>query len=751
MNLFSIGGTARKLARSNRFHLWRSRKDRAARWLIALGGVTVLFFVVLIFFYLVWVVVPLFLPASVHHSFSLPASGHTIAEPVLLAADENAEVGFVVEKSGTYRFLSTGNGQTLDEGLLALGSGSAVSAAAVSSRLDGSVAYAADSGEVFLVRQQYETRFAGGVETRRIEAQLDSPWGDLPLLSTGGVAPALLAFSSTDSGLVVAAATADGRVWINRASLSENFLSGETVIDPVFSEIQMDARLSGLAVSADLRWLYLGDEQGRVLPYDLVREELGAPVESSASPVTAMTMLTGGDSLLTGRRDGSISQVFPVNRGAGPEPVLVRRFEGLGEPVAQLLPERYRKGFLAIGSAGALGIYHATAERTVLRERGVLGEGAGAAALSARSNRLLALDDTGGLDVFAVDNRHPEVSWSSLWRAVWYENYPEPRYVWQTSAASSSFEPKFSLTPLVFGTLKAAVYAMLFAVPLALMAAVYSSYFMAPMLRKWLKPTIEMMAAMPTVILGFLAGLWFAPLLEENLAGFFLVGPVLLAGLVLFAVLRGFLPAYRKHDAFRGREPLMLLPVIAGLIWLALWLGDPVQAAFFAGDMRLWLEQEAGISYDQRNSLVVGIAMGFAVIPIIFSLSEDALHDVPASLSSGSLALGATPWQTLSRVIFPVALPGIFSALMIGMGRAVGETMIILMATGNTPIMDWNVFEGMRTLAANIAIEMPESELNSSHYRILFLSALVLFAFTFVVNTAAELIRQRLRSRYKAF
>ncbi len=95
-------------------------------------------------------------------------------------------------------------------------------------------------------------------------------------------------------------------------------------------------------------------------------------------------------------------------------------------------------------------------------------------------------------------------------------------------------------------------------------------------------------------------------------------------------------------------------------------------------------------------------------------------------------------------------MSGLFSALMIGLGRAVGETMIVLMATGNTPVMDWNLFEGMRTLAANIAVEMPESEVNSSHYRILFLAALVLFLFTFVVNTGAELIRQRLREKYSS-
>jgi phosphate transport system permease protein len=185
--------------------------------------------------------------------------------------------------------------------------------------------------------------------------------------------------------------------------------------------------------------------------------------------------------------------------------------------------------------------------------------------------------------------------------------------------------------------------------------------------------------------------------------------------------------------------------------WLERWcfvVADP-DAGSRVADFRFWWPAVTGADFQQRNSLVVGFVMGFAVIPILFTITEDSLSNVPATLRSGSLALGASRWQTALRVVLPTASAGIFSALMIGLGRAVGETMIVVMATGNTPIMDWNIFSGMRTLSANIAVELPEAPHHGTLYRTLFLGAMVLFVMTFAVNTLAEVMRQRLRERYK--
>jgi phosphate transport system permease protein len=217
--------------------------------------------------------------------------------------------------------------------------------------------------------------------------------------------------------------------------------------------------------------------------------------------------------------------------------------------------------------------------------------------------------------------------------------------------------------------------------------------------------------------------------------------------LVSVGVQRSIGPALR--DLMRGL-PRLQAAVVDIARWVAMLAGAVVVAYTLALLMTV-----AGIgargtvvdTYVQRNALVVGFAMGFAVIPIIYTIAEDALNSVPEHLRAASLACGATPWQTAVSVILPTAVSGVFAAVMIGMGRAVGETMIVVMAAGNTPVLEWNIFSGLRALSANIAVELPEAVKDGTLYRMLFLAALTLFVMTFVVNTAAEVVRQRFRRR----
>jgi phosphate transport system permease protein len=337
-----------------------------------------------------------------------------------------------------------------------------------------------------------------------------------------------------------------------------------------------------------------------------------------------------------------------------------------------------------------------------------------------------------------------------LFGKLWYEGYAEPEAVWQSTGGTDDFEPKFGLYPLIFGTLKGTFYALILAVPLALLSALYVSQFMHPALKQNIKPVIEVMAALPSVVLGFIAALWLAPNIERRIPGIFLM-PFVVSGLILMAV-AGWraIPLSFRQRFKHGSEVALIIPVVLIGAAISFALGNLVELSALGGDYQAWFLRVLGLSYDQRNSVVVGLAMGFAVIPIIFTIAEDSLSNVPPYLAAGSLALGATRWQTALKVVLPSASPGIFSAVMIGFGRAVGETMIVLMATGNTPVTNWNPFKGFRALSANIAVELPEAPEGGTLFRVLFLAAFLLFLMTFAVNTAAELIRIRLRKKFQS-
>ena len=457
-------------------------------------------------------------------------------------------------------------------------------------------------------------------------------------------------------------------------------------------------------------------------------------------------MLSGAYSLLVTHQDGNVSQWFDVLASGQRTLTYIRNFE-LPSELVLLLPDVYRKGFYSFYLNGTIQSYYTTSEELVLFKR-LYNKAPQLAAMSNNESFLVSLRDN-QLTLAEINNAFPEVSLSSLWQKVWYEGYPEPRYVWQTTPSSDTSEVKFSLVPIAFGTLKAAAFAMLFAIPIAVLGAIYTAYFMSPSMRRLIKPSIELMEALPTVIIGFLAGLWFAPLLERHLAA--VMALIIMLPITMLAVGAFWQVLPKKWTGFfsSGWHVIILMPALILISMFILAQSGNIETLLFAGDVRVFLA-EHGIDFDQRNALVVGFAMGFAIIPTIFTIAEDAIFSVPKHLSDGSLALGATPWQTLIHVVLLTASPGIFSAIMMGLGRAVGETMIVLMATGNTPIMDWNILEGMRTLSATIAVEMPESSIGSSHYRILFLAALLLLVFTFAVNSLAEWVRQRLREKYRS-
>jgi phosphate transport system permease protein len=245
------------------------------------------------------------------------------------------------------------------------------------------------------------------------------------------------------------------------------------------------------------------------------------------------------------------------------------------------------------------------------------------------------------------------------------EDSPLP-YVWQPV----SEVPKYSIVPLFLGSLKVTLIALFFAAPLAVAAAVYTAEFSSYRVREVVKPVIELLAGIPSVVLGFLA-----------------------------------------------------------LIVLASWLQD-----IFHFDYRL-------------NAINAGIALGLAIIPIIYTVSEDAITAVPRSYREASLALGVSPWKTARSVVLPAATPGIFAALVLGFGRAIGETMIVLMASGNAAVTSLNLADSVRTVSATIAAELGEVVFGSPHYHVLFFLGMLLFVMTFLLNMTGEFFVNQLKRK----
>jgi len=726
----------------------RALKDTLARWYVSIGGLAVLGAITLIFFYLAQVVVPMFQGAELEaREVQQPAWLADAGEPLLLAVEEQNQVAMRLGRDGLVRFFSLATGESLRTVQLPLPAGRRIVSVGQDTPGFRRFVLGLDNGQVLVAEHNYKTTYPDGQKT--ITPQLDFPYGEAPLsLDPEGRPVDHAALSQNGKTLIVAGAT-DGVLHALRLSASENLLTGETSMEQERLQLpQLSEPIKALRIDPRHMWLFAVSGRASVDVFDLRRKQLNGRYKllEGGGEITTVAWLLGGISLMVGDSAGGIGQWFMV-RGADGQAELknVRNFRLGDQPIRQIIPEERRKGFFVLDAAGQLGVFHSTAHRTLLTRD--VADGPAIAAMSPRATRLL-IESPAGLQRFVIDNPHPEISWSALWGKVWYENYPAPDYVWQSTSATGDFEPKLSLAPLAFGTLKAAFYAMLLAAPLAICAAFYTAYFMAPSLRRKVKPVIELMEALPTVILGFFAGLFLAPYLENHLPGIFSLLLLTPLGILLAGWGWSRLPERLRLSVPDGWEAVWLLPVILAVGWGSLAVSGHLENWFFGGDMRLWLSNDMGIPFDQRNALVIGLAMGFAVIPTIYSIAEDAVFSVPKSLTLGSLALGATPWQTLTRVVLLTASPGIFSALMIGMGRAVGETMIVLMATGNTPIMEANIFEGMRTLAANVAVEMPESEVGSTHYRVLFLAAMVLLMFTFVMNTLAELIRQRLRRKY---
>jgi phosphate transport system permease protein len=727
--------------------------DRLASRLVVGGGLLIIAAILAILFVILVEIYPLFKAPVAEWMSTHRLAGAGPEEGLRagsLGVDEYREVAFGVT-GREVRFLNLKTGAPVPAVAIPGLEGGRV--ASVDPVGKDRFALGTSDGRVIPLEVKFDVQFKDGARTVVPQAVFGPP----ALLDPAAKRPILRAVHATPKEGPIAVAQLGPRDLVVQTVVEKKGLIGggtrEESVTPL--SVDVDGEVTAMKLDGRGEDLFLGTSRGQIARYSL--RDRGAPARAEAvaaaagaAPITAMEFLIGDRTLVAGDGAGRLSswQVIPPPEGGAPRLTRIYEFAAHEAPVVALSASKRDKGFVSGDARGGVHLNYGTSGATLLSLRAP-GGSLQSLAFAPKADGVLLADGQGSLGQWRIDNPHPEVTLKTLFGKVWYEGYSAPDYVWQSTGGTDDFEAKFSLTPLIYGTLKGTFYALLFAIPLALLAALYVSEFMHPNIKAYVKPVVEIMAALPSVVLGFLAGLWLAPLLERIVPGLALL-PLVETACILAALLgwRALPPSIR--GAVRpGAEVALLVPVVVAGAWMAFALGGLVELRLLGGDYRGWLLSALGLTYDQRNSVVVGVAMGFAVIPIIFTIAEDSLANVPQHLRAGSLALGANRWQTAVRIVLPTASPGIFSAVMIGFGRAVGETMIVLMATGNTPVMDWSIFNGFRALSANIAVELPEAPEGGTLFRVLFLAAFLLFCLTFALNTVAEVVRLRLRQKFR--
>jgi phosphate transport system permease protein len=730
-----MAAAARRIARLKRV-------DRAAVAVITLGGIAIIIAVLGILVFIGAEALPLFRAASITPRGTVPAAVSSSPQAgafTALGTDEYLKYFYGVEPDGRVAFRQLATGALAHE-MPVPGVQDATVTSSSRSLLDNFVAAGLSDGRVSLMQIRFTPVFTGQTVTDVGVEIVDR----MAVLVDPKKRPARqVTYGEEDGQKFAATLVADDEIaywWTDSEGANEQRRALTVPAAQRITQIRIgrDGNLIAATDAGTVHHWEAGDEP-------MLTDE--SPV--STTGISAIEWVLGGRSYVAGDREGRLSSWFRAPAGESGDYKMIRAHEFARQTsaITAISMSPRDRSFATAAEDGSIVLHHQTSERWLAA---VSGSGAASQmAISPRSNALL-VHRGDQLESYTVRNPHPETSWNVLFGKVWYEGYTEPEYVWQSTGATDDFEAKLSLVPLIFGTIKGTFYALIFAIPLAVFGALYTSQFVHPSIRSKIKPAVEIMAALPSVVIGFLAGLYLATVVERNLAAVFLLFIVLpvsgTAGVLIWHVLPR--PLVRRLAA--GTEVFLIVPLLLLGAAVAIWAGPYLEATVLGVEMRQWLLDTFDVTYDQRNCLVVGLAMGFAVIPIIFTISEDSFSSVPSSLTAASLALGASRWQTATRVVLPTASPGVFSAIMIGFGRAVGETMIVLMATGNTPLLDWSIFNGMRTLSASIAVEIPEAPHAGTLYRVLFLAAALLFIMTFAVNTIAELVRQRLRERYRA-
>jgi phosphate transport system permease protein len=838
--------------------------DAIAKYVICIGGIGVTIAFTVIIGFLVWVAVPLFGGATLKQTrvVDLASADRATTLPLAMGVDDGMLTAWILYDDGKFNTYKLSSGELVksvaatDKKITALSNTRGEVAVGHDDgtvqvgRITQSVDYPpsekipaqhqkAKPGSVFVMGDAVVSVIAPG-EFRALRTKCEL--GESMTIGSGAASPVKhVDYFFTDRLEAVTALREDGQLVYATITKRENMMTGAITTTLDNKTLELPARSGeaplSLVMGLNAQMIYVIYGDGTAIRYNLTNPDkafIGETVRlidpKQNATISSVRMLLGNVTLIVADSQGGVAGWFPAPDAAEQRDELgltkAHVLAPQASPVVAIGTSTRDRQFVTADATGNIVVRHMTSGTTQGSAQIKSSAPIKLVALSPKTDAVVTFDAARKLTVLSLDNPHPEGSFAQLFMPLHYEGYPKAGHVYQSSAGSDDAEPKLGLVPLIFGTIKATFYAMLFAVPVAIMAAIYSSEFMQPQVRAVVKPVIELMSSLPSVVLGFIGALIFAPFVENTVVAVLLSFLIVPLTMVIFGFLWQFVPPHVAVQVPAWIRFAMLFPLAGGALWACFLVGPIFENVLFYGDFQAWLGGRIGSpmpgwivllspllvlivtllfnqylrphvalyrpnaslpiwlveivryaltlgiaigvaymiavfmtksghdlrgslvgGYVQRNSLIVGMLMGFAIIPIIFTVSEDALSSVPNTLRSAALGAGATPWQTAIRVVLPVATSGIFSACMIGFGRAAGETMIVLMASGRTPIMDVNIFNGLSALSANIATELSEAPVNSTHYRVLFVSALVLFVLTFIVNTTAEIIRLRFRKR----
>ena len=616
-----------------------ARAERTAKFFIYTGGFGTIVAVALIFIFLVGMVLPLFGGSETGEEKTVVTKSVPVDTPLGIGCDEYRTVAFGVQPDGSIRTLDFATGQEI--GTLDLLEGKQPTAYA-STKSQTEWIFGFEDGSVRFLKIGFKERFIeredlpeehqglavgehgrldDGVVVRTPSDQfrftaLEAELGDAIKAARSPIVKIDLSFPP--SGKAFAALTRDKGLTVATIEKRPNMMTGKmrevakkTTLPyevPDGRALPEHLKLTGGGNELFLIWKdgfcirydarRLGDD-GNPVPDDRRRAEMLNLVDDGAE-VRSVQFLIGKTTLLVGDNAGTVHAWFttrPEGKARtsvdGIEMASARSYEGPRSAVRSLSVSRRSRMFMAGYENGEARVFQATRNATLAEVKNSTGAAADCVALAPKEDSLILLART-GLFRWEFDAGHHDVSMSTMFAPIWYEGETGPTDTWQSTGGEDS-EPKLGLMPLIFGTLKATFYSMLMAIPLALLAAIYTSEFLKPSVRTPVKSSIEMMASLPSVVLGFLAALVVAPFVADVL-------PATLAALLTIPF--SFLLGARLWQMLPSDTALRLsgLPKFIALastlpigILLASWVGPVMESVFFGGDIQKWLNQEEGV------------------------------------------------------------------------------------------------------------------------------------------------------------